>query len=73
MHMLEAGVPMMAIKNFLGHTSVTTTKRYAGLTQSAINQQIKEWNQHWFSANIISHITDEELRKTSNHLPSFLK
>lgn len=49
MHMLEAGVPMMAIKNFLGHSSVTTTERYAELTQSTVDKQIKEWNQRWFS------------------------
>ncbi len=48
MHMLEAGVPMMAIKNFLGHASVTTTERYAELTQSTVDQKIKEWNQRWF-------------------------
>ena len=24
-HMLEAGIPMMAIKNFLGHSSISTT------------------------------------------------
>lgn len=48
MHMLEAGVPMMAIKNFLGHASVTTTERYAELAQSTVDQKIKEWNQRWF-------------------------
>lgn len=54
MHMLEAGVPMMAIKNFLGHASVTTTERYAELTQSTVDRQIKEWNQRWF-------VTDDEI------------
>ena len=34
MHRLEAGVPMMAIKNFLGHAHVLTTERYAELSQS---------------------------------------
>ena len=29
-HMLEAGVPIMAIKNFLGHSSISTTERYYG-------------------------------------------
>ena len=48
MHMLEAGVPMMAIKNFLGHASVTTTERYAELSQSTVDKHIKEWNQRWF-------------------------
>jgi len=50
MHMLEAGVPMMAIKNFLGHASVTTTERYAELSQSTIDKHIKAWNQRWFHA-----------------------
>ncbi|MFQ9701960.1 MAG: tyrosine-type recombinase/integrase [Enterocloster clostridioformis] len=32
-HMLEAGVPIVAIKNFLGHSSISTTERYAELSQ----------------------------------------
>ena len=48
MHMLEAGVPMMAIKNFLGHASITTTERYAELSQSTVDKHIKAWNQRWF-------------------------
>ena len=48
MHMLEAGVPMMAIKNFLGHASITTTERYAELSQSTVDKHSKEWNQRWF-------------------------
>ena len=30
-HMLEAGIPMMASKNFLGHSTISTTERYAEL------------------------------------------
>lgn len=48
MHMLEAEVPMMAIKNFLGHVSVTTTERYAELTQATVDKHINEWNRRWF-------------------------
>lgn len=54
MHMLEAGVPMMAIKNFLGHASVTTTEHYAELTQNTVNKQIREWNTRWFCDGISS-------------------
>ena len=46
--MLEAGVPLMAIKNFLGHASVATTERYAELSQSTIDKHIREWNRRWF-------------------------
>jgi len=47
-HMLEAGVPLMAIKNFLGHVSVHTTERYAALTQATVNSYIRDWNSRWF-------------------------
>ena len=47
-HMLEAGVPIMAIKNFLGHSSVMTTERYAALSQTTVNSHIREWNDKWF-------------------------
>ena len=47
-HMLEAGVPLMAIKNFLGHASVHTTERYAALTQATVNNYIRDWNSKWF-------------------------
>lgn len=47
-HMLEAGVPLMAIKNFLGHASVATTERYAELSQTTTDKHIREWNRRWF-------------------------
>ena len=47
-HMLEAGVPLMAIKNFLGHASFHTTERYAALTQATVNNYIRNWNSKWF-------------------------
>ena len=47
-HMLEAGVPLMAIKNFLGHVSFKTTERYAELSQSTVNNYIRDWNDKWF-------------------------
>lgn len=64
-HMLEAGVPMMAIKNFLGHSSIRTTERYAELSQGAINKHISDWNTKWFPA-----IQEPEKKEAS--LPSFL-
>jgi site-specific recombinase XerD len=47
-HMLEAGVPLMAIKNFLGHASIHTTERYAALTQATVSNYIRDWNSKWF-------------------------
>jgi site-specific recombinase XerD len=67
-HMLEAGVPLMAIKNFLGHASVTTTERYAALTQATVNRHIREWNAKWFPQRDDDIVFEEP----SNRLPSFL-
>lgn len=51
-HMLEAGVPIIAIKNFLGHASVVTTERYAALSQGTVNRHIRLWNEKWFNGTV---------------------
>ncbi|MCL2816137.1 MAG: site-specific integrase [Oscillospiraceae bacterium] len=68
-HMLEAGIPMMAIKNFLGHASVMTTERYAELSQSSVNKHIREWNQRWFSPAE----TSAANTRAENKMPGFLQ
>ncbi len=72
MHMLEAGVPMMAIKNFLGHASVTTTERYAELSQSTVDKHIKEWNQRWFPDTAATKENMESTAQTGG-IPDFLR
>lgn len=72
MHMLEAGVPIMAIKNFLGHSSVTTTERYAELTQSTVDKHIQEWNQRWFG-NHVDYTSTQPMQTQKNFIPNFLK
>ena len=47
-HMLEAGVPLMVIKNFLGHVSLQSTQIYAELSQGTVDKHLKEWNDKWF-------------------------
>mgnify|MGYP002234132716 CR=1 FL=1 len=59
-HMLEAGIPMMAIKNFLGHSSISTTERYAELSQGTVNRHIRDWNEKWFSQQKESSVKTEK-------------
>lgn len=47
-HMLEAGVPLIVVKNFLGHVSLQTTQIYIEVTQDTMNRQLKAWNDRWF-------------------------
>lgn len=72
MHMLEAGVPIMAVKNFLGHSSVTTTERYAELTQSTVDKHIQEWNQRWFG-NHVDYTSTQPMQTQKGFIPNFLK
>jgi site-specific recombinase XerD len=67
-HMLEAGVPLMAIKNFLGHASVHTTERYAALSQATVNNYIREWNSKWFPQ-----VAEIPNPPRGNSMPKFLQ
>ena len=48
-HMVEAGVPLIVIKNFLGHSSVQTTQIYAKISQSQLDEQTRKWNETWLT------------------------
>ncbi|TCP25641.1 phage integrase family protein, partial [Scopulibacillus darangshiensis] len=67
-HMLEAGVPLVVIKNFLGHASLQSTQIYAEISQDTVNKHLKEWNEKWFPGNI----SEGKTSKTSNRIPDFL-
>jgi len=67
-HMLEAGVPLMAIKNFLGHASIHTTERYAALTQATVSNYIRDWNSKWFPQTEAPHTSP-----CANTLPVYLR
>lgn len=49
-HMLQAGVPLLVIKNFLGHVSINTTQIYAEMTLEDANKYLIDW-QAEFNAN----------------------
>lgn len=60
-HMLEAGVPLVVIKNFLGHASLTSTQVYAELSQGAVDSAVKKWNSLWFPPDTEEFISDKDL------------
>lgn len=68
-HMIEAGVPLMVIKNFLGHASIQTTQVYAELTQNTVDRYVREWNEKWFPRNIAPPVTNAN----EDNIPDFLK
>ena len=69
MHMMESGVPLIAIKNFLGHAYLSSTERYAQLTQGTVDKHIREWNQRWFG-EVDSGVKPKEQK---DNTPDFLK
>jgi integrase/recombinase XerD len=44
-HLLEAGVSVRLIQQWLGHTSLTTTSRYTHLTRSAEQRAVETLDQ----------------------------
>ena len=66
-HMLEAGVPLIYIRNFLGHESVKTTEVYARVSQAGL---VKALTEHSVKSNIPS----LSVKSTPNdNRPDFLK
>lgn len=67
-HMLEAGVPLIYIRNFLGHESVNTTEVYARVSQEAVTKVLQE-------RNIPNPIPEAEKNNKScdSKIPDFLK
>jgi site-specific recombinase XerD len=67
-HMLESGVPLIVIKNFLGHVSLQSTQIYTEITQSTLNKHIKEWSEKW--GPIAGGMAEEP--KPASAIPEFL-
>jgi len=68
-HMLESGVPLVVIMNFLGHKSLQSTQIYAELSANTVDKHLKEWNEKWFSHNEATLETEEPEEKNT---PDFL-
>lgn len=68
-HMLEAGVPLIVVKNFLGHVSLQTTQIYTEISQDSMNRQLKSWNDKWF---LKDNNRDHRSSAGKGHVPSFL-
>lgn len=43
MHMLEAGINLVYIRDFLGHASTTTTEIYARASEKLKEQALENW------------------------------
>lgn len=68
-HMLEAGVPLIVVKNFLGHVSLQTTQIYTEISQETMNRQLKAWNDRWF----FKENPDRSDNREKRNIPDFLK
>lgn len=65
-HMLKAGVPLIYIRNFLGHESVQTTEIYLRMNQASVSEILNKCT----SNSMIS--ADHSVSSTETVLPDFL-
>lgn len=68
-HMVEAGIPLLVIKNFMGHCSIQTTQVYAKVTQENLNKQTELWNKTWLSETNKPENKDDRIE----NIPAFLR
>lgn len=69
MHMLEAEVPLVYIRNFLGHESIQTTERYLKISQGAVANAIINHAQR----AVMPKEASQKIDLDNNRLPDFIK
>lgn len=69
-HLIEAGVPLVIVKNILGHSSIQTTQIYVEISQQTIDRSMEEWNEKWFSKN---NPNEAALPQLQEYIPVFLR
>ena len=72
-HMLEAGVPLVVIKQFLGHAHISTTEIYAKLSPTATSEKIRKWSEEYWNKYIDEPFNTDELEQEYDNVPDFLK
>ncbi|SFK58442.1 tyrosine-type recombinase/integrase [Succinivibrio dextrinosolvens] len=73
-HLIEAKVPLIVVKNILGHASLSTTEVYIQISQEQTDNSIMEWNKNWIS-NFKTEVSKESQEKDSyptGEVPDFL-
>ena len=64
MHLLEAGVNLIYIRDLLGHSSIKTTEIYARTNEELLRKKILEANDIEINKKIPKWHKDEELLKS---------
>lgn len=73
-HMVEAGVPLLVIKQFLGHSSLSSTEVYAKMSQSTVNEKLKGWDEaYWHDQFIDASDGTDVTDARKKNIPDFLK
>lgn len=67
-HMLEAGVPLIYIRNFLGHESVQTTEIYLRIHQGSVSKILKERKAETNIPNTL-----EQSHSKNQDIPDFIQ
>lgn len=74
MHMLEAGVPLVVIKQFLGHEHLATTEIYAKSSPEATNEKLRSWSEGYWDEYMDQPFDKETISENSAEtIPAFLK
>ena len=73
MHMLEAGVPLVVIKQFLGHAHLSTTEVYAKVSPETVNKKLESWNKEYWNKYMDEPLDPDDSMVGDDNIPDFLK
>ncbi len=71
-HMIDTGVPLVVIKQFLGHAYLSTTEIYAKISTETVNRSLEKWSKDFWGEYMDEPLEENETKNVDT-MPSFLK
>jgi len=64
-HMLEAGVPIIVVSRFLGHSDIKTTQVYAKLSERDVNEKLRNWDKAYWGEYMDEPLDPDAVEETT--------
>ena len=67
-------IPLIVIKQFLGHENISTTEIYAKMSTESVNRKLADWDRRYWDEYMSETLNQEpQTLNSDDDIPDFLK